>query len=711
VAAALIGCFALWSLGKVFTQSVLTTEPVALMASKIYSLGLIFFPAFSVWLVAIILERKKLLASPAFYFALFIPPVLLWPMFCANMLITAPVLTPFGWYGSWKNGIWSYAFFAYYAGFCLIFMYMYITYLTQKKNRNTVEYKQAAVLFGGTLVSFAVAEIMMRLLPKILGTPALYGDMANIYVILFVAALIYTIARHRMFSFTPAYAAENIITEMSESLILLNGDMEIQYVNRAAAEMFACSAEELTGQSISRLIPHRSFANYIIKKIITEEKIRGLETAFFSTGCNHSIPVLFSASVIKEHGNIIGVICLMRDISDRKKAVEQIKMERDMAQLYLDIAGIMFIVLNTEGEVTLINKKVNSTLGYSDSEILGKKWHVNFVAEADMAMAIKVFSSLIDGSGNGSSNVETCVVTKSGSTRLIKWTNITLKDAKGAITGTLSSGEDITEQREAENELKDSYEKLKELDVLKSNFLSMVSHELRTPLTSIKGFVAFLMGGAAGPMNEQQREFIEIIRNNSDRLLNLINDILDISKMESGTFTITKESANIMRTVESSLRDISSIARKKNVSVITSNEFDSLVFEFDSYRISQALINLLNNSIKFSPEGSKIILSLTELNSTEAAALPGIEDTSKLKKDHKYLLVSIKDSGVGLTAEQGRRVFDRFYQVENINTRKAQGTGLGLNIVRNIIEAHDGIVWAYSEGPEKGSTFNFILPI
>jgi len=282
-------------------------------------------------------------------------------------------------------------------------------------------------------------------------------------------------------------------------------------------------------------------------------------------------------------------------------------------------------------------------------------------------------------------------------------------DYKNKIFAYIAVAEDITEKRKQEEILAQSYERLKEVDKLKTNFTSMVSHELRTPLTSIKGFISFLLGGVGGRLSPEQKEFVLIIKNNSDRLLSLINDLLDLSKMESGSFSIQKRNTDIIPVIASSIRDIASIAEKKSINLKVTSPYTGYSINIDEYRISQVFINLLNNSIKFSPSGSEIEISLKEEKKNDIG-LPSycvLPDTSP----EKYLLVRVIDHGPGLTKDNARRIFDRFYQVEDIHTRKEQGTGLGLSIVENIIKLHDGAVWADSEGPGKGSVFSFILPL
>ncbi len=277
------------------------------------------------------------------------------------------------------------------------------------------------------------------------------------------------------------------------------------------------------------------------------------------------------------------------------------------------------------------------------------------------------------------------------------------------IVGVICIVSDMTLQKQAEKELKKSFDRLIELDRMKESFLSMVSHELRTPLTSIKGFLSFLLSGVAGQITPRQKEFLEIMDSNSDRLLTMTGKLLDVSKMTSGSFSIQKADYDIIKVMESSVKDISSIIEKKKITLLTETPIKNPTMKIDEYRISQAIINLLNNAIKFSSEGTKIVIRMDEY-SEEKIKLPA-ETKACLPAGRKYVVISVADEGVGLTPEQKQKVFGRFYQAEDINIRSTQGSGLGLYITKNIVELHEGFIWVESEGVKKGTTFYILLPV
>jgi PAS domain S-box-containing protein len=270
-------------------------------------------------------------------------------------------------------------------------------------------------------------------------------------------------------------------------------------------------------------------------------------------------------------------------------------------------------------------------------------------------------------------------------------------------------GENNRELAESKEEIKGNYEKLKELDLMKQNFISIVSHELRTPLTSIKGFLSFLTTGMAGPVTEKQRDFLSTISGNTEKLLKLINELLDFSKIESGTFSVSKRPSDAALLADKVLEEMASIAMMRRLSLRKQYTNTGKMMELDEQRISQVLINLINNSMKFSRPDTDVSLFID----TAAAAtvkLPLFIERGTLKNE-KYMLFHVKDEGAGMEQKYADRIFEKFYQIEDPNIRRHEGIGLGLNIAKSIVEAHDGFIWAESEGKDKGADFYFALPV
>jgi PAS domain S-box-containing protein len=241
----------------------------------------------------------------------------------------------------------------------------------------------------------------------------------------------------------------------------------------------------------------------------------------------------------------------------------------------------------------------------------------------------------------------------------------------------------------ATKELREKNIELKKMDELKSDFVSNVSHELRTPLTSISGYTKLLLMGKLGQVNDQQKDCLDIVSEESERLTRLINNVLDLSKLESGKIKFKLEKIDIKEIATSTIQTLMHVANKKNIKIILKSSGKIPLFKASKDLIKQVLINLLNNALKFTPQKGQI-----EVN---------------IKKISNKIQVAIKDNGEGIEKELIRKLFDKFYQVDSSMTREQGGTGLGLVIVKHIIDAHSGKIKVKSK-LGKGSEFVFSLP-
>jgi signal transduction histidine kinase len=228
-----------------------------------------------------------------------------------------------------------------------------------------------------------------------------------------------------------------------------------------------------------------------------------------------------------------------------------------------------------------------------------------------------------------------------------------------------------------------------QLDKAKTEFLSITSHELRTPITPLKAQLQMLLQEYFGKLTEKQKESLDVILRNADRLNKIVEDFLEISRIEAARLNFAFRKTDLQDTIKETVRFMEGTAKEKNIKlVVTTEELPNI--EVDPDRISQVLRNLIHNAIKFSPVDSSI------------------EIHTEIKKD--YVRFSVKDQGVGLKSEDQIRVFEPFYQVEEALSRKYGGTGLGLTICRGIVEAQKGKIWVESK-PGCGSTFYFTVPL
>lgn len=245
-------------------------------------------------------------------------------------------------------------------------------------------------------------------------------------------------------------------------------------------------------------------------------------------------------------------------------------------------------------------------------------------------------------------------------------------DRMGRYLGCVSTLHDVTAARE--------------IAVMKNEFVSMVSHELRTPLTSIKGYVDLIVDGEAGEINDIQREFLQIVQENSDRLVSLINDMLDISRIESGRVHLKIEPLEIADVVQGVLDTFRTYADQQGVTLHSHIARNLPRVAADRDRVGQVLMNLVSNAIKYSPGGGSVTVA------------------AKRRGDKVHLEVT--DTGIGISEENQRQLFTKFFRVDSSLTREIGGTGLGLSIVKSVVELHGGEIWVVSKEGE-GSTFAF----
>lgn len=233
---------------------------------------------------------------------------------------------------------------------------------------------------------------------------------------------------------------------------------------------------------------------------------------------------------------------------------------------------------------------------------------------------------------------------------------------------------------------------LEKLNNLKSAFLNITSHELRTPMSSIKGYIQMLLKQTLGELNDEQKNALDVVLRNANRLDNLIQDILDISRLESGTMKFVQENTVVSRMVEEIAETMQSSATVKDIKLNTEIGKGIPDLFIDQERIKQVIINLTNNAIKFSSDKSTINL--------------------KVKKEPDDVLFEVQDFGRGVPRDKQKRIFETFFQVDSGTDVKFGGAGLGLAISRGIIIAHGGKIWVESEGISgKGSSFRFTLPV
>lgn len=374
---------------------------------------------------------------------------------------------------------------------------------------------------------------------------------------------------------------------------------------------------------------------------------------------------------------------LIRDQAERLGSMLRREQEdASRSQAILEAVADGVLVTGSNNRISFINQSAENILSLDSGRVLGQSLDVFgglFGKSAGTWMqTIRDWSESPGAYQQGDTYAEQ-IDLENGRIILVHLAPVILQND---FLGTVSIFRDITHEVE--------------VDRLKSEFVATVSHELRTPMTSIRGYVDVLLMGAAGALNENQIHFLSIVKNNTERLNILVNDLLDVSRIESGHVTLSPQALDLREVAEDVIGDVLRRSQEENKPMALSLEAPKKLPRVygDAERVRQVLGNLVDNAYHYTPENGTITVEIQPLNGGHEVQ------------------VDVKDNGVGISLEDQERVFERFYRGEHPLVLATPGTGLGLSIVKQIVDMHKGRIWMKSSGvPGEGSTFSFTLPV
>jgi PAS domain S-box-containing protein len=359
------------------------------------------------------------------------------------------------------------------------------------------------------------------------------------------------------------------------------------------------------------------------------------------------------------------------DTHARQHAEQALTAERKIVSTILETISVPVLVLDTAGHIVRFNRVCERISGYTFAELAGRSLPKELLLPEEQVQGLLKEA---DGKSFHDSFHETHWTSQDGRLHRIAWTATALTDASGDVSFVVATGIDVTEQRR--------------LDCMKDEFVSAVSHELRTPLTSLRAALGLIAGGSLARRPEKMAQMFDLAMGSCDRLVKLVNDILDLDRIGNSSAPLHRSEINALELLRRATDIQHSSAQSAEITFrIQAEPIDLWA---DSDHILQALAHLLGNAIKFSPRGSQIQLRVRALNADEA-------------------MIEIQDQGRGIPADKLEMIFERFQQVDASDSRERGGAGLGLSICRKIVDQHGGRIWAEST-LSKGSTFSFTLP-
>jgi len=493
----------------------------------------------------------------------------------------------------------------------------------------------------------------------------------------------------------------------NDFIILLDENFHFVEVNERVIDFYGYTREELIGMHASQLRASETRKDFMEQIKLAPVSGKALYETIHQRKDGSIFPVEISLRAIDIEGKKF-YQAVIRDISERREHEKALKESEQKYRELVENANSIILHWTRDGRITFLNEFGQRFFGYAAGEIIGRHVIGTIVPaiESDGRDLNRLMEQILLDPIAFERNINENM-RRNGERVWIAWTNRILWDTQGRVAEILSIGTDITELKGAEETIRElniglekrvaertaelavAKEQAEAADRIKSAFLASMSHELRTPLNSIIGFTGMVLQGLAGPLNEEQTKQLGMVRGSARHLLDLINDILDISKIEAGQFNIKSENFDFKESIEKTVKIISPLADKKNIILRSTIEDNISDMRGDQRRVEQIILNLLSNAVKFTNRGE------IHLN---------------CHLDNGLVTLSVEDTGIGIKPENINIIFEAFRQVDAGTARTQEGTGLGLNITKKLIEMMGGSIHVKSEWG-KGSTFTVILPV
>lgn len=492
---------------------------------------------------------------------------------------------------------------------------------------------------------------------------------------------------------------EATLASIGDGFLATDENEKILIINKSFQKILGWNESEVKGKKFSTIIQmydsygkkipesQRLIIKTLRQKVATNSGTNYLQ---YKRKDGSLLPVAISVSPISIEGNVIGAVEVFRDITKERNLLKRIEEERARIEAVLESAVEGVVVVNSQGEFILFNSEAKRLLGKGEQKVSPEQWpkaYGLYALNEDRLLKfseIKAFNSLKGRTFVG----DKVRVKRADGSSIILHINSSPVVMDKKVIGAVFLLTDVSKQEE--------------VDKAKTEFVSLASHQLRTPLATVKWYAEMLLDENSGDMNKVQKNYLKEIQRGNQRMVDLVNSLLDVSRMELGTFIMDKKQTDIPKLIHGVIEEQRPSITTKKLKVQTNFAGNIPTINIDPKLIHMVFQNLLSNAVKYTPNRGTVSFNL-----------------DLVKKGRKYgghiikkdsLCVSIKDSGWGIPEEQRGHVFEKLFRADNVKQHQVEGTGLGLYLVKLIIERTGGTVW-FDSILNKGTTFFIVFPV
>jgi len=513
-----------------------------------------------------------------------------------------------------------------------------------------------------------------KLVGRVIGSPIKDRNKKIINVIIMIS----DITRHKKAEEDLKESEEKyrqLIDLAQEGIWLIDDKAITTFVNPKMAEILGYKPEEMIGKHLFSFMDERGVE--IAKKNIERRK-KGIseqhDFEFLKKDGSRIYTALETSSIKDKKGNYAGALAVVADITQRIAMELKIKKSEEKYRNIISFSPEPIIISDLSGKVIDCNQAGLDLYGFSKKEDCIGLSSLDFIALKDRQRAIKGMAETIEK--GITRNVEYILRTKGGREFPGEISVSVVSDDNGKPLFLMAITKDISER--------------KRIDRAKSEFTSIASHQLRTPLSIMSWYSEMLLDGKAGVMNKKQKKYVKEVYNANTNLIKLVNLLLNISRIELGTFVVNSSQIDLIKTINKVLKDFSSQIKERKLKIEKKYKEKIFLLNTDQNILNIVLQNVLSNAIRYTPNKGRVIISID--------------------KKEPWALIQVSDTGYGIPESQKTQIFTRFFRAENIKLKDTSGTGLGLYIAKSVLDQIGGEIWFKSiEG--KGTTFYVKIPL